>query len=68
MLRADSGFAREPLMAWCEANRVDYLFGLARNTRLVDQIGTTRRSGDRERRDRRSGTALQGLPVDDARP
>ena len=25
-------------MAWCEANRVDYLFGLARNERLVEQI------------------------------
>ena len=35
LLRADSGFARETLMAWCEANRVDYLFGLARNARLV---------------------------------
>ena len=39
LLRADSGFAREALMAWCEANRVDYLFGLARNARLVDEIG-----------------------------
>jgi hypothetical protein len=39
LLRADSGFARNTLMAWCEANRVDYLFGLARNARLVDQIG-----------------------------
>src|SRR5256714_5985602 len=29
LLRGDSGFAREALMAWCEANRVDYLFGLA---------------------------------------
>jgi len=38
VLRADSGFAREPLMAWCEQNRVDYLFGLARNVRLVEQI------------------------------
>lgn len=38
MLRADSGFAREPLMRWCEGNRVDYLFGLARNQRLVDHI------------------------------
>lgn len=38
VLRADSGFAREALMAWCEANRVDYLFGLARNVRLVEQI------------------------------
>ena len=34
LLRGDSGFAREALMAWCEANRVDYLFGLARNERL----------------------------------
>src|SRR5438552_231486 len=33
-LRADSGFAREELMAWCEENRVDYVFGLARNERL----------------------------------
>jgi hypothetical protein len=38
MLRADSGFARETLMAWCEQNRVDYLFGLARNARLVAMI------------------------------
>jgi hypothetical protein len=38
LLRADSGFAREALMAWCEANRVDFVFGLARNTRLVDDI------------------------------
>jgi hypothetical protein len=38
VLRADSGFAREALMAWCEEERVDYLFGLARNVRLVEQI------------------------------
>ncbi len=38
MLRADSGFAREALMAWCEESRVDYLFGLARNVRLVEEI------------------------------
>ena len=38
LLRADSGFARDNLMAWCEANSVDFLFGLARNTRLVDEI------------------------------
>ena len=40
LLRADSGFAREALMAWCEQNRVDYLFGLARNPRLVEEIAT----------------------------
>ena len=39
LLRADSGFAREALMAWCEANRVDFLFGLARNERLAAVIG-----------------------------
>jgi hypothetical protein len=38
VLRADSGFARDALMSWCEENRVDYLFGLARNRRLVDHI------------------------------
>jgi hypothetical protein len=38
VLRADSGFARDGLMSWCEANGVDYLFGLARNQRLVDAI------------------------------
>ncbi len=38
VLRADSGFAREPLMAWCEQNHVDYVFGLARNARLVATI------------------------------
>ena len=38
VLRADSGFAREELMAWCEANRVDYLFGLAKNARLLAEM------------------------------
>ena len=38
LLRANSGFAREALMAWCENNAVDFLFGLARNTRLVGEI------------------------------
>jgi hypothetical protein len=38
LLRADSGFARDELMAWCEANGVDYVFGLARNQRLVGAI------------------------------
>lgn len=38
VLRGDSAFARERLMAWCEDNRVDYLFGLARNERLEKRI------------------------------
>jgi Transposase DDE domain group 1 len=38
LLRGDSGFCREALMAWAEANRVDYVFGLARNARLAGEI------------------------------
>jgi hypothetical protein len=38
VLRADSGFAREALMSWCEASGVDFLFGLAKNERLVAEI------------------------------
>lgn len=38
ILRADSGFAREPIMAWCEANGVHYCLGLARNSRLSAQL------------------------------
>ena len=37
-LRADSGFCREDLMAWCEGHAVDYVFGLARNERLEAEI------------------------------
>lgn len=38
LVRADSGFAREELMAWCEANGVHFLFGLQQNARLVAEI------------------------------
>ena len=34
VVRGDSGFCREELMAWCEAEGVDYLLGLAKNERL----------------------------------
>lgn len=36
--RADSGFAREELMSWCEGQDVDYVFGLARNRRLEEAL------------------------------
>ncbi len=38
LLRADSGFTRDDLMTWCEQNDVDYLFGLAKNDRLIAEI------------------------------
>jgi hypothetical protein len=39
ILRADSGFAREAIMAWCEESGVDYVFGLAKNARLNRVLG-----------------------------
>jgi hypothetical protein len=38
VVRADSGFCREPIMRWCEHNGVDYALGLARNARLVGLV------------------------------
>ena len=34
IVRGDSGFCRDDLMAWCEAHSVDYVLGLAKNSRL----------------------------------
>ena len=34
----DSGFCRDDLMSWCEANDVHFVLGLARNPRLVAEI------------------------------
>jgi hypothetical protein len=38
VLRGDSGFCRDELMSWCEENAVFYVFGLARNSRLLKRI------------------------------
>ena len=38
VIRADSGFCRERIMAWCEANDVDFVLGLAKNKRLIKEI------------------------------
>lgn len=38
ILRADSGFANDELMSWCEANRVHFVFGLQRNPLLEQAI------------------------------
>jgi len=68
VLRADSGFARETLMAWCEQNDVDYLFGLARNARLVAMIEQELAAAKAAARaDRPPGAPLQGFSVEDAR-
>ena len=50
VLRADSGFARDALMAWCEAHGVDYVLGLARNARLTRAIGAAMRQAQAQHR------------------
>jgi hypothetical protein len=51
IVRGDSGFCREELMAWCEANSVHYVFGMARNARLekivADALEQARREFER---------------------
>jgi hypothetical protein len=68
LLRADSGFAREALMAWCEDNRVDYVFGLARNTRLVavieDELATARTTAETTRKAARRFKDFQWSTLD----
>jgi len=50
ILRADSGFCREELLAWCENNDVDYVFGFARNKRLRKIISRAMREAKQEHR------------------
>jgi hypothetical protein len=38
IVRGDSGFCREEIMAWCESHQVDYVLGLAKNARLIREI------------------------------
>jgi hypothetical protein len=38
VIRGDSGFCREPIMAWCEEHGVDYVLGLAQNARLRAEL------------------------------
>ena len=47
IVRGDSGFCREELMAWCEAHDVGYLLGLAKNPRLEKQIARALRKSQR---------------------
>ena len=54
-LRADSGFCRDELMAWCEVNGVGYVFGLARNSRLCELAAPA--MAEARRRARQSGKA-----------
>ena len=51
ILRGDSGFCRDSIMASCESNGVDYVLGLAKNTRLksiiADELAEAESAHDR---------------------
>jgi hypothetical protein len=38
VVRGDSGFCRDAIMDWCERQGIDYVFGLAKNSRLLKEI------------------------------
>jgi hypothetical protein len=62
LVRADSGFARDELMAWCEANGVHFLFGLAQNERLNAMIaGELAQAAAKSRGPRKPARDLKGL-------
>ena len=48
VVRGDSGFCREELLSWCEAEGVDYLLGLAKNERLKAEIKKELRKAKRQ--------------------
>lgn len=53
VIRADSGFCRDDLMTWCETNNVQYVLGLAGNSRLVAKLAPEMRKA--KRRSNRTG-------------
>lgn len=48
VIRGDSGFCRESIMRWCEEHNVDFLFGLAKNKRLIRAIGKERHEAQQQ--------------------
>jgi hypothetical protein len=48
VIRADSGFCRDDLMTWCEANNVQYVLGLAGNERLTTRIKLELKAAERK--------------------
>lgn len=48
LVRGDSGFCREELMRWCEREGIDYVLGLAKNPRLLTEIGDDLKAAEAE--------------------
>jgi len=48
LVRGDSGFCRDAIMAWCEREGIDYIFGLAKNPRLLKEIEPELKAAEEE--------------------
>jgi hypothetical protein len=48
LIRADSGFCRDEILTWCEGHRVDYVIGLAKNERLIEEIEAELKQADQQ--------------------
>ena len=46
IFRGDSGFCRPAILEWCDRNRVDYVVGIAKNSRLLRESEGTRCSAE----------------------
>jgi hypothetical protein len=58
VVRGDSGFCREELMSFCERRAIDYLFGLAKNSVLLQMLSTTM-AASKEQYQRGDGTTVR---------
>lgn len=56
IIRGDSGFCRDELMSWCEENGVDYILGMARNSRLMKRVKKETRKACVEHRETRKAS------------
>ena len=65
VVRGDLGFCREELMVWCEANRVEYLLGLAKNERLKAEIAQEMGAAKAQYENRTRGPVIQRVRLPD---
>ena len=58
VVRGDSGFCRQELMAWCESEGVDYVLGLAKNERLKKRIQKELKQAEGQYRETQRGARI----------
>ena len=67
LVRGDSGFCRDAIMKWCERQGIDYVFGLAKNPRLLKEIEEELKAAEAESvKNRRDGADFQESSLPDS--